>query len=81
MTLPEPKACTACALHIVFHGQHLCTLPVEAFGLTVDSGEYIAPFEDELDELGEWIGTDCDKVRRMGEICGPSGKLWEPAQA
>lgn len=78
MSLTEPKDCTACALHCLFGTLHLCTLPVEAFGLTVDSGEYISPFDD---ELAEWIGTDCDKVRRQGEICGPSGKLWEPIGA
>jgi hypothetical protein len=78
MTQPESKACTTCALHTVFGKLHLCTLPVEAFGLTVESGEYISPFDD---ELAEWIGTNCDKVRRMGEICGPAGRLWEPVKA
>lgn len=78
MTLREPKACTACASHVRLGKLHLCTLPIEAFGGLLDS----EPHDDDLHaDQAEYIGTVCDKVRRRGEICGPAGKLWEPAQA
>lgn len=90
MTQPEPKACTACSHCIRFTGQYpstlppgcfdrfdglyLCTLPPECFDLRDDNG-------DPADPVGEWVGMDCDRARRMGELCGPSGTLWEPASA
>lgn len=80
MSLPEPKACAACASHMPFGRRHLCTLPIEAFGGLIDS-----PQDDDdnsyrdHDRDVEHIGTSCDLVRRQGEICGPAGKLWEPA--
>lgn len=75
MTLPEPKACTACASHVRLGKNHLCTLPIEAFGGLLDSQLHDADFHA---DDAEYIGTVCDLVRRMGEICGPAGKLWEP---
>lgn len=80
MTPPEPKACTACASHVRFGNRHLCTLPIEAFGGLLQSQQHHdEPHGDDSER--EYIGTSCDQVRRMGEICGPAGALWEPAKA
>lgn len=78
MSLPEPKACAACASYLRLGKLHLCTLPIEAFGGLVDSQPDDDDFHADHDDV-EHIGTSCDLVRRMGEICGPAGKLWEPA--
>jgi hypothetical protein len=67
----ELKACTACALHITLGRMHLCTLGPECFDLRDDDG-------DPREPAGEWIGMDCDRARKMSELCGPAGTLWEP---
>lgn len=72
MTLPEPKACAACERCTRVNGWYLCTLPPECFDLR-------DPDTDEPREIeGEWLGMDCDRARRQGEMCGPAGALWEP---
>jgi hypothetical protein len=75
MTLPEPKACTACANCAFVGGIYLCTLPPECF----DLGEH-HPYDDEEDTI-EWLGMNCDRSRRQGEFCGPAGKSWRPRSA
>jgi len=78
MSLPEPRACTACASYVRLGKLHLCTLPIEAFGGLLDS----EPSDDDIHaDEAEHIGTFCDLVRRQGEICGPAGKLWETVSA
>lgn len=73
MTLPETKACTACALHRLFRGVHLCTLPPECFDLRDENG-------DPHESIGDWVGMNCDIARKQGEICGPAGNLWTPTR-
>jgi hypothetical protein len=75
MSLPEPKACTACASHVRRGKLHLCTLPIEVFGGLLDS----EPSHDDFHaDEAEHIGMFCDLVRCQGEICGPAGMRWEP---
>lgn len=70
--MSEPKSCTTCREHRMFGRLHLCMLPPELLDLRdPDTGEAIEPSEG-----GEWIGTDCDRLRRMGSICGPHALQW-----
>jgi hypothetical protein len=74
MTLSEPKPCTTCASCTFDDGMYLCTLPPDCFDLRDVDGD---PYEP----VGEWVGMDCDRARKQGELCGPAGKLWEPGKA
>lgn len=74
--MDEPKACTTCAFHhferIGNSGIHLCTLP---HALADDPDDDRTPSEREESER-TFLGWDCDRCRRMGELCGPRGELW-----
>lgn len=73
--MDEPKACTTCRFHhfepMGDSGIHLCTV------------EHALPDERDPDDAREdlereftFVGWDCDRCRRMGELCGPVGSLW-----
>ncbi|ODV27973.1 MAG: hypothetical protein BGP10_12325 [Rhodanobacter sp. 68-29] len=75
------RACTDCRFHhlergasLIGRGIHLCTL---YYACKHDPED-----ERERDERGgEFLGWDCDAARRMGELCGPAGKRWAPADS
>lgn len=72
----ESRACTTCRFHhlerdasLTGPGIHLCTL--------YHARDHDPEDEREREERGsEFLGWDCDGARRMGERCGPTGKLW-----
>lgn len=77
--IAEPLACTACRFHhlerdpsLTGPGLHLCTV---RDALPDDPDDERAPYEREESEQN-FLGWDCDRARRMGELCGPAGKLW-----
>ena len=70
MTHTASKPCATCAMCTVFRNRYVCTLPPECFALDAEQRERI-------DEgASEWIGMDCDRARKMGEMCGPAGTMW-----
>lgn len=77
--MDEPLACTACRFHhlerdpsLTGPGLHLCTV---RHALPEDPDDELTPYEREESEQN-FLGWDCDRARRMGELCGPAGKLW-----
>jgi hypothetical protein len=74
--MDEPKACTTCQFHhfesVFDSGIHLCTV---RHALPDDIDDERTPSEREQSEAA-FIGWNCDRCRRMGELCGPAGKLW-----
>jgi len=71
------KACTACRYHLAEpccgSVLHLCTVR-HALDYEPDPDE--TPSETEEHEAN-FLGWDCDRARRMGELCGPAGSLWK----
>lgn len=79
--MDEPKACTSCRFH------HHLVLAVGDPGIHLCTVQLALPEEQHPDEPSrdtqwesEFVGWNCDRCRRMGELCGPSGRLWS-AQA
>ena len=72
MTDTASKPCTTCARCTKLPAGFICTLPPECFDLDQEQRERL----DSGDS--EWIGADCDRARKMGEMCGPRGALWSP---
>ena len=77
--IAEPLACTTCGFHhlerdpsLTGPGLHLCTV---RHALPDDPDDDRTPYEREESEQN-FLGWDCDRARRMGELCGPAGKLW-----
>ena len=72
------KACTACLHHLAEpccgSVLHLCTVR-EALPDQPDENQ--TPSDREEHEQN-FLGWDCDRARRMGELCGPAGNLWNP---
>jgi hypothetical protein len=76
--IAEPLACTACRFHSLleqapsFTGAriHLCTV---RHALQDDPDDIDIP---DASADPTFLGWYCDLTRRMGELCGPAGKLW-----
>lgn len=73
--------CAQCRFHTPLEssGFLLCTLPAEcapppATAEAMD--EFIDDMREMADRGGTYLGTDCDRMRRMGALCGPRGNLW-----
>jgi hypothetical protein len=76
--MDEPLACTACRFHhleraasLTGPGIHLCTLR----HALPDPEDDRPPYERDESEIN-FLGWDCDRARRQGELCGPAGKMW-----
>lgn len=75
------RTCATCALHTTLEGSRflLCTLPPECApppATQEENDECVDDLRKMADRGGTYLGTDCDRMRRMGATCGPRGKLW-----
>lgn len=79
---PALPACTACEFHTLLEGViHLCTLPPECApppATQHERDEFVEDIRAMEERGGNYIGTDCDRMRRMGATCGPRGRMWSP---
>lgn len=69
--------CVTCLFHQRFAGKvHLCTLPPHCAPMITSRGEERSL--DHADGGTEYLGTECDVMRRQDAACGPAGTLWRP---
>ena len=72
------RACTTCRFHraepVCGGVLHLCTV---RHALPDEPDENETPFDRDEREAA-FLGWDCDRTRRMGELCGPTGAMWSP---
>jgi hypothetical protein len=84
MSIAYPT-CSTCAFHTRLPGARflLCTLPPECGPVpaTVEEMDVFIDDRRAIDERGgTYLGTDCDRMRRMGATCGPRGAMWTPIE-
>lgn len=73
--------CATCGFHTQVDNCKwlLCTLPPECApppATTEEMDEFIDDLRSMEDRGATYIGTDCDRMRRLGATCGPHGAMW-----
>lgn len=73
--------CPTCQFHTTLENSRflLCTLPPDCApspSTREDMDDFIDSLREMEDRGASYIGTDCDRMRRMGATCGPRGNLW-----